>query len=133
MLTPCPVLMVYNHSRMLFVTFMREPLARSRYRHRFIVMIVHCLRVLPLIGFHTRCRHCVLPRQAPLRSTTGSRLLRIRDCDQHHRSSDDVGEIPPGFHTDARPDETVDVLLLSGSCEIVPSLAAGLVWPLFRM
>jgi len=43
MLTPCPALMVYNHSRMRFVTFMREPLARSRYRHLFIVMLVHCI------------------------------------------------------------------------------------------
>ena len=135
MLTLCPALMVYNHSRTRFVTFVREPLAPSLYRHLFIVMIVHCLHTFPLIGFYPRCQDCVLPRQASPRSATRSRLLRVRDCHQHNRlgGSDDVGEIPPGFQTDARPDEAVDVFLLSGSCETVPPLAAGLVWPLFRM
>jgi len=39
MLTLCPVLTVYNHSRTCFVTFTRELLAPSPYRHRFIVML----------------------------------------------------------------------------------------------
>ena len=51
MLTPCPERTVYNHSRMRFVMFMREPLVLSPYLHLFIVMLVHFLHIFPLIGF----------------------------------------------------------------------------------
>ena len=55
MLTPCPVLTAYNPSHMPFVTCMREPLAPSPYPHLSIVILVHCLHILPLTGFYARC------------------------------------------------------------------------------
>ena len=80
MMTRCPALTVYNRSLMRFVTFMREPLGLSLYPHLFIVMLVHCLHILSLINFYPRCGYCVLAGQAPLRSSTGSRLLCVGGC-----------------------------------------------------
>ena len=48
--TLCPELMVYNHSRTHFVMFMLEPLVLSPYLRLFIVILVHCLHIFPLIG-----------------------------------------------------------------------------------
>ena len=51
MLTPSPVLTVYNPSHLPSVTSTRGPLTPSPYLHQSIVMPIYCTHVSSLIGF----------------------------------------------------------------------------------
>ena len=48
------------------------------------------VHIFLLIRFYFRCRYCVFPRQAPLRSATRPRLLRVRGCHQHSGGRDSI-------------------------------------------